>query len=150
MRLVFAAQFIRRWLICVYQSIKNNMTTNKQRHCLSLPIEAPAKGAGEALAASVEPVASGGVATSRTIVCCNQCTIVNIYFSSFHPCKGRGCWMIRIYTFQRLTFFSHSFLKNKKFKKRTFVYIVVIVQVEFTFFWKMESLKMIVLFILWL
>ena len=147
---MFAALFIRRWLICVYQSIKCSMTINNQRHCLSLPIEAPAKGAGEALAASVEPVASGGVATSRTIVCCNQCTIVNICFSPFHPCKGRGCWMIRIYIFQRLIFFSHSFSKNKKFKKRTFVYIVVIVQVEFTFFWKMESLKMIVLFILWL
>ena len=81
---------------------------------------------------------------------CNQCTILNICFSSFHPCKGRGCWMIRIYIIWRLTYFSHSFSKNKKFKKRTFVYIVVIVQVEFTFFWKMESLKMIVLFILWL
>ena len=137
---------MRRWLIYVYQSIKYSMIINNQRHCLSLPIEAPAKGAGEALAASVEPVASGGVATSRTIVCCNQCTILNICFSSFHPCKGRGCWMIRIYTFQRLTYFSHSFSKNKKFKKRTFVYIAEIFQLVFTLFQKIESLKITLLF----
>ena len=77
---------------------------------------------------------------------CNQCTIVNICFSSFHPCRGRGCWMIRIYTFRRLTYFSHSFLKNKKFKKRTFVYIAEIFQLVFTLFQKIESLKITLLF----
>ena len=145
-RLVCAALFIRRWLICVYPSINYSVTINTQRHCLSLPIEAPAKGAGEALAASVEPVASGGVATSRTIVCCNQCTILNICFSLLHPCKGRGCWMIRIYIIWKLTYFSHSFSKNKKSKKRTFVYIAEIFLLEITLFWKIESLKITLLF----